>query len=68
MTTWRVRMAFEGDVDAPSASHALAEFKAKLGLPPASMRPEAHMTECSSRALPDDTEEATAGPDVEEQA
>ena len=48
MDKWHVKMTFEGDVMAPSASHAMADFKGVLGLAPASLRSEVHLTEVSA--------------------
>lgn len=53
MDKWHVEMKFEGDVAALSASHAIADFKTTLGLAPAAMRSEVHLTELNARRWDD---------------
>jgi hypothetical protein len=57
MDKWHVKMTFEGDLTAPSASHAIADFKSVLGLAPASLQSEVHLSEVTANrwdVMPDE--------------
>lgn len=71
MRRFHVSVTFEGYVEAQSNSDAVVELKTKLGLPPASMRPEVHMTGMSVREVGEDVVSAGStlvGTDVEDEA
>ena len=61
MRRWHVSMTFEGYVEADNANGASAAFKTKLGLPPASMRPECHITGMAAREVDADGRDVGLG-------
>jgi hypothetical protein len=62
MKCWRVRMTFEGFMEADVSREAIELFKTKLGLAPAAMRSEVHMVDLQTTVV-DKGEEVA--PDVE---
>ncbi len=53
MRHWHISMTFEGYVDGETSSAAAEEFKAQLGLAPASRRSEVHLTGMAAREVDD---------------
>lgn len=68
MDKWHVEMKFEGDVMALSSSQAIADFKSKLGLAPASMRSEVHLTELRANRWEDSAAVFSGEPVIEVEA